>query len=184
MDLVDLIAEKHFLGQEFLTWLWYKAEERGGAVSVPDRGEVEVYFEKHMLLEYGEGQDQEKVICRGLQTELREARAGLTLAKKPAQARLRLVWNDQEFGVTLVAATFEFRSVRLPKTVDQADEGKGQADLEARLLDRIGLFEQLCDLVLDLFRLFISIRTAPEWPQELARIRAWIGESAQEFARS
>jgi hypothetical protein len=30
MDLVDIISEKKFLGQEFLTWLWYKSEERGG----------------------------------------------------------------------------------------------------------------------------------------------------------
>jgi hypothetical protein len=77
MDLVDLIQEKRFLGQEFLAWLWYKSEERGGSVEVPGRGDVLVVFEKHMLLEYGEGEASEKVICRGLQTELKEARAGL-----------------------------------------------------------------------------------------------------------
>ncbi len=38
MDLVDLIAEKRFLGQEFLTWLWWKSEERGGSVSLPGPG--------------------------------------------------------------------------------------------------------------------------------------------------
>ena len=62
MDLVDLITEKRFLGQEFLTWLWYKSEECGGAVAVPGRGDVSVTFEKHMLLEYGEGQEQEKAL--------------------------------------------------------------------------------------------------------------------------
>ena len=50
MDLVDLIAEKRFLGQEFLTWLWWKSEERGGSVEVAGRGDVGVVFEKHMLL--------------------------------------------------------------------------------------------------------------------------------------
>ncbi len=35
MDLVDLIEEKRFLGQEFLTWLWWKSEERGGVVALP-----------------------------------------------------------------------------------------------------------------------------------------------------
>ena len=39
MDLVDLIQEKRFLGQECLAWLWYKSEERGGSVEVPGRGE-------------------------------------------------------------------------------------------------------------------------------------------------
>jgi hypothetical protein len=40
MDLVDLIVEKRFLGQEFLAWLWFKSEERGGSVEVPGRGDV------------------------------------------------------------------------------------------------------------------------------------------------
>ena len=179
MDLVDLITEKRFLGQEFLTWLWYKSEEHGGSIYLPGRGDVLVVFEKHMLLEYGEGEEREKVICRGLQTELKEARAGLSLAKKPEQARLRLGWGDQEFGVTLTAAVFEFRNIRLPKTVDSADEGEGPEHLEARLLERIALFELLCSLVLDLFALFIDIRASQQWPQELAGIRTWIAEGSQ-----
>ncbi|NQS71316.1 MAG: hypothetical protein HQQ73_04050 [Desulfobulbaceae bacterium] len=179
MDLVDLITEKRFLGQEFLTWLWYKSEEHGGSIYLPGRGDVLVVFEKHMLLEYGEGEEREKVICRGLQTELKEARAGLSLAKKPEQARLRLGWGDQEFGVTLTAAVFEFRNIRLPKTVDRADEGEGPEHLEARLLERIALFELLCSLVVDLFALFIDIRASQQWPQELAGIRTWIAEGSQ-----
>jgi recombination associated protein RdgC len=179
MDLVDLITEKRFLGQEFLTWLWYKSEEHGGSIYLPGRGDVLVVFEKHMLLEYGEGEEREKVICRGLQTELKEARAGLSLAKKPEQARLRLGWGDREFGVTLTAAVFEFRNIRLPKTVDSADEGEGPEHLEARLLERIALFELLCSLVLDLFALFIDIRASQQWPQELAGIRTWIAEGSQ-----
>ena len=180
MDLVDLIQEKRFLGQEFLAWLWYKAEERGGSIEVLGRGDVLVVFEKHMLLEYGEGEASEKVICRGLQTELKEARAGLGLAKKPEQARIRIAWNEHEFGVTLAAATFEFRNIRLPKTVDSADEGKDAQSLEGRLLERIGLFELLTDLVGDLFRLFINIRASSRlWGEELVKIRAWINEGAQ-----
>ena len=174
MDLVDLISEKRFLGQEFLAWLWYKSEERGGSVEVPGRGDVLVVFEKHMLLEYGEGEASEKVICRGLQTELKEARAGLGLAKKPEQARIRLAHGDYEFSLTLTAMTFEFRNVRLPKTVDAADEGKNAESMEGRILERIALFEQLTQLVADLFRMFINIRATRLWNEELVKISAWI----------
>ena len=180
MDLVDLIVEKRFLGQEFLAWLWFKSEERGGSVEVPGRGDVLVVFEKHMLLEYGEGDASEKVICRGLQTELREARAGLGLAKKPEQAWVRLAYGDYEFGVTLSAALFEFRNIRLPKTVDSADEGKNAESMEARVLERIALFEQLTHLVGDLFRMFINIRASQLWDEELVKIRAWIESGAHQ----
>ncbi|MGD9948384.1 MAG: hypothetical protein AB7U29_07875 [Desulfobulbus sp.] len=180
MDLVDLIQEKRFLGQEFLAWLWFKSEERGGSVDVPGRGDVLVIFEKHMLLEYGEGDASEKVICRGLQTELKEARAGLGLAKKPEQARLRLAYGDYEFGVTLSAAIFEFRNIRLPKTVDSVDEGKNAESQEGRVLERIALFEQLTQLVGDLFRMFINIRASHLWNEELVKIRAWIESGAHQ----
>ncbi len=176
MDLVDLIQEKRFIGQEFLAWLWYKSEERGGSVEVEGLGDVLVVFEKHMLLEYGEGEASEKVICRGLQTELKEARAGLGLGKKPEQARLRLARGDYEFGVTLTATLFEFRNVRLPKTVAAADEGTDPDSIEGQILERIALFEELTGLVGELFRMFITIRASDQWPDELLRIRAWVGE--------
>ncbi len=179
MDLVDLIHEKKFLGQEFLAWLWYKSEERGGSVEVPGRGDVLVVFEKHMLLEYGEGDASEKVICRGLQTELKEARAGLGLAKKPEQARVRLAWGDYEFSVTLAAAIFEFRNVRLPKTAgSEEDDGRAESQ-EGRILERIALFEQLTRLVDDLFRMYINVRASQLWNEELVKIRAWINAGSQ-----
>ena len=177
MDLVDLIQEKRFLGQEFLAWLWYKSEERGGNVELPGTGDILVVFEKHMLLEYGEGVDSEKLICRGLQTELKEARAGLALGKKPEQARVRLTRGDYEFSVTLTAATMEFRSVRLPKTAGTED-GDDPDSLEGQILERIGLFEELTALVNELFRMFINIRGSSRWPEELVKIRSWVNSRA------
>ncbi len=179
MDLVDLIQEKKFVGQEFLAWLWYKSEERGGSVDVPGIGDILVVFEKHMLLEFGEGETSEKVICRGLQTELKEARAGLSLAKKPEQARIRIARGEYEFGVTLTAAIFEFRNVRLPKTVAAGDEGKDPESLEGQILERISLMEELTNLVGELFRMFINLRASSQWADELVRIREWVAQGAE-----
>jgi len=178
MDLVDLIQEKRFLGQEFLTWLWYKSEERGGAVDIPGIGDVSVVFEKHMLLEFGEGESSEKVICRGLQTELKEARAGLLMGKKPEQARIRLARGEYEFNVTLTAATMEFRNIRLPKTVAASDERDDPESMEGRLLERISLFEELSSLINDLYRMFLAKRASDQWSEELQNIRQWIHHNA------
>lgn len=178
MDLVDLIEEKHFIGQEFLAWLWYKSEERGGAVLVPEIGQdILVVFEKHMLLEYGEGEAHEKLVCRGLLTELREARAGLALGKKPEQARIRIERDDHEWSLTLKARIFEFQNVRLPKTEAGEAGGKESNDplaLEGRLLDQIGLYELAVRTVDQLFRMFLEIRCADQWPEELGRVQRWV----------
>jgi recombination associated protein RdgC len=180
MDLVDLIEEKRFLGQEFLAWLWFKSEERGGSIDLPQRGDILVTFEKHMLLEYGEGPESEKLICRGLQTELKEARAGLALGKKPEQARVKIASGDYEFSITLTAATMDFRSVRLPKTAGASDgDGDDHESFEGQVLERISLFEEGIELVNELFRLFINIRASSGWSDELVKLRAWVHNGAE-----
>ncbi len=179
MDLVDLIAEKRFLGQEFLTWLWWKSEERGGTVEVPEVGDVTLVFEKHMLLEFGEGESSEKIICSGLQAELQEARTGLQMGKKLEQARIRLDYNNYEFSFTLAAALMEFRSVRLPKTeTTESDKSENPEEVEGMILERIFLFEELIRMVNKLFLMFLKVRVGDEWHDELPKIRVWINKAA------
>lgn len=176
MDLVDLIEEKRFLGQEFLTWLWFKSEERGGTILLPEAGEdVQVVFEKHMLLEYGEGESQESLICRGLQTELKEARTGLLMGKKLQQARVHLVRGQFEWNLSLSGSLLEYRNVKPPRTMATADESGDPEALEARLLDHMGIFETAVKTVDDLFRLFLKIRVDRSlWEKELSGIQAWV----------
>lgn len=184
MDLVDIIAEKRFLGQEFLTWLWYKSEERGGAVNLPDSGDITLVFEKYMMLEYGEGEACERVLCRGNQTELREARTSLAHGKKLEQAGVFLAKGDYEWRLNLVASRFEFRSVRLPGTLAQSEEESGDLAEEARIMERASLFEEAVHTVNELFRLFLNIRAGSGWPDEVAVIKAWIRKSAAAAGRA
>jgi hypothetical protein len=179
MDLVDIISEKKFLGQEFLTWLWYKSEERGGSVFLPGSGDIQLVFEKHMLLESGEGESLEKLICRGLQTELQEARTGLLMGKKLEQARIYLAKGDYEWRLTVGATLFEYRNVSLPRTISPNDEGADPLAWEAKILDRIGMSEEALEIIDELFRIFLQIRTSADWSQELVRLKRWIAKGAE-----
>jgi len=179
MDLVDIISEKNFLGQEFLPWLWYKSEERGGTVFLPGAGDIQVVFEKHMLLESGQGESLEKLICRGLQTELQEARTGLRMGKKLEQARIYLAKGDYEWRLTLGATLFEYRNASLPKTVSAAEEAHDPMAWEAKVLERIGMSEEAMHTIDELFRLFLQVRTGSDWSQELDRLKGWITKGAE-----
>ncbi len=176
MDLVDLIAEKKFLGQEFLTWLWFKSEERGGVVELPGSGDIVVVFEKHMLLEFGEGEAFEKIVCQGLQAELNEARTGLRMGKKLEQARIHLAQGDYEWHLTLKGSLFEYRSVKSPKTMSAGDESDDPQAAEGRILERVGLLETVSRIIDELFRLFLQIRIGTQWPAEVDKLKNWIQE--------
>ncbi len=174
MDLVDLINEKRFVGQEFLTWLWYKSEERGGAINIEGAGDIQVVFEKHMLLEYGEGESHEKMICQGLHSELQEARTGLLMGKKLEQARIHLARGDYEWNFSLKGSLMEFRNVKPPKTMASSEEGEDEAAWEGRVLDKIGLNEEVVRTIDELFRMFLKVRVSAHWQDELTKIRAWV----------
>ena len=180
LDFVDLIEDKKFLGQEFLTWLWWKSEERGGSVAIPGYGDISLVFEKHMLLEYGEGESAEKLICSGLRAELQEARTGLQVGKKLEQARVRMTKGDNEYNFTLAATFMEFRNIRLPRTaMTETDETGNREDVEGMILERIYLFEELLQTVNTLFRCFLDVRLDQEWNSELSKIRGWIANNLQ-----
>ncbi|KPK23057.1 MAG: hypothetical protein AMJ61_16380 [Desulfobacterales bacterium SG8_35_2] len=179
MDLVDIVSEKKFLGQEFLTWLWYKSEERGGSVFLPGTGDIQLVFEKHMLLESGQGESQEKLICRGLQAELQEARTGLLMGKKLEQARIYLAKGDYEYRLTFGATLFEFRNVSLPRTISANEEAADPLAWEAKVLERISMAEDALQTMDELFRIFLQIRTSSDWSKELAGMKNWIAKGAE-----
>lgn len=180
MDLVDLITEKRFVGQEFLTWLWWKSEERGGTIALPGVGDIIVVFEKHMLLEFGEADYSEKLVCSGLQTELKEARTGLRTGKKLEQARIHIVRGDYEWNVTLGATILEYRNVKPPKTAQsESNSQRREEETEGMILERIFLFEELVRIVDDLFRFYVRTRTSARWSDELQAMRSWVLQSSE-----
>lgn len=174
MDLVDIIAEKRFLGQEFVTWLWYKSHERGGVVDIPGVGDIILVFEKHLLLEYGVGESLEKLICQGLQAELTEARTGLRMGKKLEQARVHIGRGEYEWDLTIRASMFDFKSVKTPKTMAASEESDDASALEGRVLEKIGMIEQVLHLVDEMFRMYLNVRLSEEWGKELVKVRDWI----------
>lgn len=174
MDLVDLLVEKRFLGQEFLTWLWFASERRGGMIDVPGVGDIVVVFEKHLLLEYGEGDSFEKLICQGLQAELIEARTGLKMGKKLEQARILLARGDYEWNLTLKGSTFDFKSVKTPKTMATAEEAGDSAAVEGRILEKVGFYEEALHLIDEMFRMFLKLRVSEEWQTELVAVQEWV----------
>lgn len=179
MDLVDLITEKRWLGQEFLTWLWYKSEERGGSIELPERGDITVAFEKHMLLESGEGESLEKIVCSGLQAELKEARTGLQMGKKLEQARIIFGFDDFEYAVTLSGSLMEYRNTKFPKTEATEADGNNSEEMEGMILERIYLIEELSTTINQLFKMFLEIRLTEKWKEEVRSIRTWIEKNAE-----
>jgi hypothetical protein len=161
-----------FLGREFLTWLWFKSEERGGAILIPGMGDVEVILARRLILESGEGDYSESVTCQGLHADLKEGKAAIREGKKIKEARILLGIGTDQWKVTLKTDRFQIQSLKLPSGVAMNEE---EEEKEGRILERIYLTEKVLHTLDQLFILFLTKRLSAQWfTEEIPRVKKWI----------
>jgi hypothetical protein len=163
------------LGREFLTWLWFKSEERNGMIMIPDIGETEIHFVRRLVLESGDGEYSESVVCQGMHTDLREGREALRQGKKIREARLQLTRDAATWEFTFKADRFQFQSLKMPVVMDLDEQ---QDNRDGRILERIYLLETVVRVMDRLFMLFLALRLSDAWQQERIRMEKWLQSSS------
>ena len=156
------------LGQEFLTWLWYRSST--GAIFNDQQGRpFTVSMEQKIVVQGGEGDYIETASVSGVASELREARMGLANGKKVTRALIRLEREPESWSVTLKAADFALGSLRTPKVEQDKD-----ADPDALVLEKIALIETCLELLDVLYASFLEVRLTEAWAGEVSDLRQWI----------
>ena len=173
MDLADLMKEKQFIGQEFLTWVWFISDLNSGLVELPGFGAVEIWFEQRMMLESGSGDMRQAVVCSGRELDLAEALTALREGKKVSQVRLRIGFEEREWHLTLKDQGLELTGVKPPKTFDP-DEEEPESDA-GKLLERVALLQELIRILDALYARFLTARLTDRWEnEEIPRLRKWL----------
>ena len=163
-----------FLGREFLTWLWFKSEERDGTIMAPDVGDIGIIFFQKLILESGEGEYSETVACKGIHSDLNEGKAPLRKGKKIKEARIKLGIESDECEFTFKADSFQIQTMKLPATLNMDEEEK---DKEGRILERIYLTETAIGMMEKLFSMFLTKRLSATWDsEEVTRLKKWMQE--------
>jgi hypothetical protein len=173
VDFLDLWLEKMFLGQEFLTWLWL-ASEIDCLFPGPGDSDVEVRFEKRLVLETGQGQNRSQVVCQNPDRDWTEAFVALGVDKKVVQAHLNIRTELFECALNLPADTLAPQSVKMKATAafTEDDEPKSQI---AKFLSQVSLMSSLRTILDFLFHSFLKIRLSNDWSaKELPRLREFL----------
>lgn len=164
--------ELSLIGREFLTWLWFKSEERNGAVALSKTEEVELHLLKRIALEAGEGEYSQGVVCSGLHAELTEGKEAIRMGKKVKETGLKLHRDQNEWEFNFKADTFYFQSMKMPSATDWQQEPE---DPSAALLERIYVIENGVKTMDELFENFLKIRFSTHWTEkEKPLLGRWI----------
>lgn len=162
-------------GLDFLTWLWFVAEGRGGQLKIEDVGEIAVMIEGPLMFVIEGFGAHEAVLRKGEPLLSAEAKTSLLVGKKLRRAKVTLANSDVSYSFTLDAIPLTIRGLKLP---ENSTDGKG----ERIRLDPISRFQERMDQ-LDFFqkaffgfydRFVSERRDSKKWAATLKEIHAWV----------
>jgi hypothetical protein len=163
--------EAALLGREFMTWLWFKSEERNGKITLPKGEEVDLCLLKRIVLESGDGEYSQGVVCHGMHAELKEGKEAIRQGKKVKEAGIKLTADQNEWEFSFKADNFHFQSLKLPAS----KFGESQEDPSGKLLERIYLIEKAAMTMDMLFDFFLTLRFSAQWQnREAGLLTKWL----------
>lgn len=150
-------ASHGFLGEEFLTWLWFRWETDGGEFTLPGGRIVGVALDDYLTFAAPTDDATEQTLRRGLPTRTAEARTALRQGRRLRKARLLLAEGDRQWDAVLDATTLALTGVKLP---EDSEECESDAD---RTADRVANWLALHEILHALYGQFLRERLRPDY---------------------
>ncbi|GAB4141465.1 MAG: hypothetical protein Fur0037_08330 [Planctomycetota bacterium] len=143
-----------FLGEEFLTWIWFWCETEGGEFVLPGGRAVGVMLDDLLIFEAADDGQTEQTLRRGLPTRTAEARTALRQGRRLGKARLVIAEGGRQWAATLDAARMALSSVKLPEDSEEVESEKD------RTCERAANWLALHEILSGLYGTFLRERLA------------------------
>jgi hypothetical protein len=119
MQLVDRIEKRRFVGREFLLWLWFESDLRGGTLPLMDGTTADIW----PVAEAGFASGKESTRIKGEHPlSSREAKECLLLGKSPEKIGFKVTLLDREFTFSMKGDTLALGRLKLPTVLqDEPD---------------------------------------------------------------
>ena len=151
------LGEHAFLGEEFLTWLWYSLDTTGGDFEVGEGRSIAVAIDDFLAFAARDDDETEQTLRKGMPTHSQEARTALRNGRRLRKAKLIVAEGPMQFGATLDGTTMCLSGIKLP---DDAEDCESARD---RNLDRAANFLHLHELLGELYAAFLRDRLRPDY---------------------
>lgn len=173
MSLETVKAKDLALGQEFLTWMWFRSEQNNGQWQTTDGVSFGLTLEGRVMVQSGEGDYLQSAVCSGPGAEMHEAKSGLLRGKKVHQAKLRMEEDGHGWQVSVKAEDFSTAGFKTPKVEFRLEEGQ---DPDGPFLEKMYLLERALLFFDQMFLQFLKLRFSPDWQEELEMMRNWVAK--------
>ncbi len=177
LDIAVAYNRYRFLGNEFLTWLWFAIENDMEKIRQCDAELLDLDVGNRMVLENKLANGKENITIKGDAAGMEEAL--LALSKGALITDMHLVYKSgsAEWQFAVKGESLSFSGVKLPET-GPMEAGE---EMEGIILEKIFLYEKPFRLLDTLYQRFIKLRLSEKWnTQTLPAMKKWIVSAKRE----
>ncbi len=153
----DHSADYGFLGEEFLTWLWYRMESRGGEFELPGGRMIAVSMDDYLCFAPRDDDDTEHSLRRGIPSRSPEASAALHNGRRLRKAKLIVAESSIEWSLIVDGSSMTLGSIKLPSDSEDLENP------EERSRERAGNFLLIQEIIGQLYKIYLEKRLRPEY---------------------
>ena len=171
LDVAIAYNRYKFLGNEFLTWLWFTIDTNQTFLKKLDETITSLYLGNRIVLENNINDANEIISIKGDDAGLEEGLVALRKGAVVIELNLDFKTQNQDWTFTLKGESLSFSSLKVPET----GPAENKDDVEGIMLEKAYLYEKAVDLVNRLFNEFLKIRSSLKWDQAtVPQIKKWI----------
>ena len=175
LDISTGYNKYKFIGNEFLTWIWYLTENDEDILSITGSGYKNISLEigNSLVLENDKKKESpEKITIKGDKAGLEE---GLTALKKGAvvtEINLLLTLDEDEFKFTIKGESLNITGLKTPSY--KSSEDTGSDEVEGSVIEKAYFCDRVFGFIDILFNTYMERRTSESFTSgDLHKIRSW-----------
>jgi len=171
LDIAVAYNRFKFLGDEFLTWLWFVIEQDPSILRNADPDLTSFEIGNRVVLEKKHKKAFERITIKGEDAGLEEAKVALQNGALVAELNLVYRSSQQKWQFTLKGESLNLSSLKTPKTAPPENPD----DVEGSVLEKIFLYDKILQFLEKLYKTFIKLRTSNRWQShEISLIKKWL----------
>jgi hypothetical protein len=178
LDIAVAYNRYKFLGEEFLTWLWYIIETDQSIIAKFDENFDSLEVGNRIVLENRHTKSIKKITIKGDDASLDEGMLSLKKGAVVTELNLAYASGDLKYQFTIKGESLNFSSLNLPKTGLPEPSAFRSDEIEAVVLEKAYLYDKILIFFENLFAYFIKLRVSQSWQNTgVPQIKKWIQSS-------
>jgi hypothetical protein len=174
LDVAVAYNRFKFLGDEFLTWLWYVIEQDPAILKNIDPDLTSFEIGNRIVLEKRKKESVERITIKGENAHFEEGMLALNKGALVAELNLVCRTTEQKWQFTLKGESLNLSGFKTP----QIAALESPDDLEGAILEKVFLYDKILQFLEKLYKTFIKLRTSNNWQSRIVPlIKKWMHSS-------